>query len=208
MKTANPGRSVRLLAILALLLHGSPGFSQNISTVAGNGGSGASGDGGAATAAQLGQASEVAVDASGNLYIPDLLNHRIRRVDAVTEAAFDGINLISLLPATFGPDVPSRAVIYSFSETGVDQFGRVIEFPGQILEADILFNPACQFRTDPVTPAGKLDFQSRATHEIGHLLGLTYSGILSAVMSPPCYRARSASDTECRRRDTCCDNLS
>ncbi len=54
----------------------------NISTVAGNGTQGFSGDGAAATAAQLANPRSVTVDASGNLYIADAGNHRIRKVDA------------------------------------------------------------------------------------------------------------------------------
>ena len=53
-----------------------------ISTVAGNGGEGYSGDGGPATAAQLNSPTGVAPDGSGNLYIADRDNHRIRKVDA------------------------------------------------------------------------------------------------------------------------------
>ena len=53
-----------------------------ISTVAGNGTQGYGGDGGAATAAQLNRAVGVALDAAGNLYIADVWNHRIRKVDA------------------------------------------------------------------------------------------------------------------------------
>ena len=52
-----------------------------ISTVAGSGTSGFSGDGGAATAAQLNQPRGVALDGTGNLYIADWANHRIRKVD-------------------------------------------------------------------------------------------------------------------------------
>ena len=51
-----------------------------ITTVAGSGIRGFSGDGGPATSARLNEPTAVAVDASGNLYIADLLNHRIRRV--------------------------------------------------------------------------------------------------------------------------------
>ncbi len=58
------------------------GTDDNISTVAG-GGSG--GDGGAATAARLGRPRGVAVDGSGNVYIADTDNHRIRKVDADTD---------------------------------------------------------------------------------------------------------------------------
>ncbi|NCX94789.1 MAG: hypothetical protein EBX41_00005, partial [Chitinophagia bacterium] len=52
-----------------------------ISTIAGNGSNGYSGDGGAATAASLYNPQGVAVDASGNVYIADAHNHRIRKVN-------------------------------------------------------------------------------------------------------------------------------
>ncbi len=56
--------------------------SGNISTVAGNGSAGYSGDGGAATSAQLWNPTGVSVDGSGNLYIADESNQRIRKVDS------------------------------------------------------------------------------------------------------------------------------
>src|SRR5207253_1027651 len=55
-----------------------------ITTVAGNGSSGFAGDGGAATSASLDTPAAVALDASGNLYIADQNNHRIRKADAAT----------------------------------------------------------------------------------------------------------------------------
>ena len=58
--------------------------TQNISVVAGNGTAGFSGDNGQATAAELNQPSGVAVDKSGNLYISDSSNSRIRIVAAAT----------------------------------------------------------------------------------------------------------------------------
>jgi sugar lactone lactonase YvrE len=51
-----------------------------ITTIAGNGTPGFSGDGGPATSAQLNTPTAVAVDASGNLYIVDSANFRVRRV--------------------------------------------------------------------------------------------------------------------------------
>ncbi len=51
-----------------------------ISTVAGNGQKGFSGDGGVATVAQLNHPTGIAVDSSGNLYIADSSNNRIRKV--------------------------------------------------------------------------------------------------------------------------------
>src|SRR5438552_723994 len=64
------------LAMAALVL-AVPALSQTINTVAGGG----AGDGGAATGASLNQPRGVALDASGNLYIADQFNHRIRKVD-------------------------------------------------------------------------------------------------------------------------------
>ncbi len=51
-----------------------------ITTIAGTGVAGNSGDGGEATAAELNQPSSVTVDASGNLYIADTGNARVRKV--------------------------------------------------------------------------------------------------------------------------------
>ncbi|MBC7856430.1 MAG: hypothetical protein IAF94_23620 [Pirellulaceae bacterium] len=55
-----------------------------ISTVAGTGKSGFGGDGGPATKAQMSTPHSIALDAADNLYIADIGNHRIRRVDAKT----------------------------------------------------------------------------------------------------------------------------
>ncbi|HTB32503.1 MAG TPA: T9SS type A sorting domain-containing protein [Bacteroidia bacterium] len=55
-----------------------------ITTVAGNSHAGYSGDNGPATAAQINSPKCVAFDRSGNMYIADWLNNRIRYVDAST----------------------------------------------------------------------------------------------------------------------------
>ncbi|MBI2214822.1 MAG: hypothetical protein HYU52_14340 [Acidobacteria bacterium] len=55
-----------------------------IVTIAGTGSLGSSGDGGQATAAALNKPSGVASDVSGNIYIADTFNNRVRRVDHVT----------------------------------------------------------------------------------------------------------------------------
>lgn len=55
--------------------------SGNISTFAGTGTSGSTGDGAAATAARLNFPQSVAFDSSGNLYIADTSNHKIRKID-------------------------------------------------------------------------------------------------------------------------------
>lgn len=55
-----------------------------ISTVAGNGTNGNGGDGGLAIAAMLGHPNGVAVDAFGNIFIADVDNDNVRKVDAVS----------------------------------------------------------------------------------------------------------------------------
>ncbi len=52
-----------------------------ISTVAGSGQQGFAGDGGDATAAKLNRPHSIVLDKSGHIYICDIGNHRIRRVD-------------------------------------------------------------------------------------------------------------------------------
>ena len=49
-----------------------------ISTIAGNGTAGYTGDGAAATSAELNRPAGVVVDASGNIFIADSSNNRIR----------------------------------------------------------------------------------------------------------------------------------
>ena len=55
-----------------------------VSTIAGNGTAGFSGDGGPGPQAQLSQPHSIALDSAGGLYICDIANHRIRRVDLKT----------------------------------------------------------------------------------------------------------------------------
>ncbi len=58
--------------------------TQVITTVAGSGVPGFSGDGGVPAAASLNSPGAVAVDGSGNVYIADTGNHRVRRIDIAT----------------------------------------------------------------------------------------------------------------------------
>ncbi len=59
--------------------------SGTLSVYAGNLLIGFSGDGGPATSAQLAAPEGLAIDGSGNLFIADMYNNRIRRVDATTQ---------------------------------------------------------------------------------------------------------------------------
>jgi Matrixin/Carboxypeptidase regulatory-like domain len=105
----------------------------------------------------------------------------------VKAPGYDEINLITtnLSASEYGSSALGLTMTYFFDQGGVvDEFNRPIDFAGQILEADIFFNPEVQFSTSATTPPDKIDLQSVATHEVGHLLGLDHSSILSATMFP------------------------
>jgi len=77
---------IREVAAVTAIQYGIPMTAGNIYTVAGDGQGGYlggySGDGGPATSAELAQPYCVAVDTSGNIYIADQNNFRIRKVDS------------------------------------------------------------------------------------------------------------------------------
>ncbi|MFH2218846.1 MAG: RHS repeat-associated core domain-containing protein [Pseudomonadota bacterium] len=94
-----------------------------IATVAGNGTSGYSGDGGPATEAQFYSPNSVTVDASGNIYIADVHNHSIRKVDAngiITTVAGNGTNGYS---GDGGP--ATEAQFYYPNSVAVDYSGNI-----------------------------------------------------------------------------------
>jgi sugar lactone lactonase YvrE len=77
-----------------------------ISTLAGNGTQGFSGDGGAAKSAELAQPSGVAVDSSGNVYIVDTANSRIRVATPTSSTCNAAVNPVALFPPTAGGNFP------------------------------------------------------------------------------------------------------
>jgi sugar lactone lactonase YvrE len=68
--------------VIALTLFSYAAGAQNISTIAGTGTYGYSGDGGPATAAKLGSPYCIRLDASGNIYIADFANNRVRKINS------------------------------------------------------------------------------------------------------------------------------
>ena len=105
-----------------------------ISTVAGDGRGGYSGDGGTATAARLSNPAGVAVDGSGNLYIADTGNHRIRRL---TPAPAPSISAGGIVLATETPlvsRISPNAIISVFGQdfAGTRTLKPVIDADGGI----------------------------------------------------------------------------
>jgi sugar lactone lactonase YvrE len=94
-----------------------------ITTVAGNGVGGFSGDGGPATQASLNFPYDIAPDSSGNLYIADLGNYRIRKVRAngiISTVAGNGQSGFS---GDFGP--ATEATLYSAGGVAADENGNL-----------------------------------------------------------------------------------
>jgi YVTN family beta-propeller protein len=93
--------------------------------------------------------------------------------------ALDGVNLVTFLDQTynFSSLVLAVGLSTSFeSDTLID--GRVWR-KGEIFDADMLFNPGKTFKTGAGTGT---DIQAVATHEAGHLFGISHSAIQSATM--------------------------
>ena len=93
-----------------------------VSTIAGNGRSGYSGDGGPATSARLHSPVDVCVSSEGDLYIVDLNNHRVRKVQSgtglITTVAGDG------WPRYAGDDGPAdQASLFSPTDVEIDGDG-------------------------------------------------------------------------------------
>jgi len=111
-----------------------------ISTFAGNGTASYSGDGGPASSAALNSPARIAVDASGNVYIDDYLNNRIRKVD--------NSGIISLVAGNgatvFNGDGEQATNAQLLAPVGID-----VDGSGNIYIAD-----AGNYRVRKINPAG------------------------------------------------------
>jgi hypothetical protein len=96
------------------------------------------------------------------------------------------INLVCFVctDGDFSKDSTTLAVTITTSSNALGQsngHGGSTTFVGQIIKADIVFNPASMFTTGG---GPGQDLQTVATHEIGHFFGLDHSGVVRAVMNP------------------------
>ena len=122
-----------LLVFIVFLILPAVSYAQTRTAVAGNGTFGFSGDGGLATDAQIANSTwTVTIDNSGNLFIADQGNHRIRRVDAstgyITTVAGDGSSSFSV------DDGLTLATDASIS----NPYGVVVDNAGNLFFADFI----------------------------------------------------------------------
>jgi len=93
--------------------------TSRIVTVAGNGIEGFSGDGATATGASLNSPSGVAVDASGNIYIADNGNYRIRKELAVKVVTVKATGITTYTPGVIstiaGDGTPTKLTVYGIA---------------------------------------------------------------------------------------------
>ena len=104
--------------------------------------------------------------------------------------AQDGVNTISFLctgvNCDFTKDAETLGETFSYVANAAGQdnlHGGKTLFPGQIIDADILFNPTVAFSTDGAG-SNVVDLQTVATHEVGHFFGMDHSAVVRAMMFP------------------------
>ncbi len=100
-------------------------------------------------------------------------------------ASPSNINLICFVcsDTDFSKDSSTLAITITTTSNAVgesDGHGGATHFVGQIIKADILFNPTVTFSNGGTGQS----LQTVATHEIGHFFGLDHSAVVRAVMFP------------------------
>jgi Matrixin len=116
----------------------------------------------------------------------------LTRISAATSCGSDGLNSICFdQPDTaFTPGVLAFTRVITADQIGAQlSNGPAATQVGQILDADIYFNPGdsrVTFATPAALPAaqGAYDLESVLTHELGHSLGFSHSAVWSAMMYP------------------------
>ncbi len=103
----------------------------------------------------------------------------------------DQVNLVTFVDDEFPFPSAVLAVGISTSFTSDSLFNGRLYRPGEIVDSDMIFNPTKTFVT---SLGGGTDLQATATHEAGHLWGLSHSPVPTSTMFfvlPPSTQART-----------------
>ncbi len=127
-----------------------------ITTIAGSGGTGSySGDDGQATSATLYYPAGVAIDASGNVYIADYTNNRIRKVTVST-----GIitTFVGTGTQSFSGDggAATSATLAAASGLAFDSSGKLLPFTKQLHFILYFFKVICTSQSSTIIESVKL----------------------------------------------------
>src|SRR2546427_9176998 len=128
---------------------------------------------------------------TGTLLLPGILAP-LARTATQNACGADGLNSICFDQAdmAFTPGVLAFTRVITADVTGIQVGSSAISTElGQILDADIYFNPS-DSNTSYATPQAlaanpkAYDLESLLTHELGHSLGFSHSAVWSAIMFP------------------------
>ncbi len=100
--------------------------------------------------------------------------------DNPTANAFDGNNTVTFSDGEYAFPSGVIAVGLSTSYSEADHANGIR--PGQIIDTDMIFNPQMTYRTDTAGPNDGTYIRGVVTHEAGHMLGLSHSGVRSSTM--------------------------
>ena len=139
----------------------------------------------------IAQALAVWTGVSGTMLVPATLTP-LTRTATQNACGPDGVNSICFDQAdlAFTPGVLAFTRVITTDRLGVQVGSSAVSTQlGQILDADIYFNPS-DSRTAFATPQAlaadptAYDFESVLTHELGHFLGFSHSAVWGAIMFP------------------------
>ena len=139
----------------------------------------------------IAQSMAVWTAVSGTTLVPGTFAP-LARTAAQNACGSDGLNTICFDQAdmAFTPGVVAFTRVIETDRIGLQVGSSAVATQlGQILDADIYFNPS-DSRTTYATPQAlaatptAYDLESVLTHELGHLLGFSHSAIWSAMMFP------------------------
>ena len=128
---------------------------------------------------------------NGTTVVPATLSP-LTRTATQNACGSDGVNSICFYQAdmAFTPGVPAFTRVISTDRLGVQVGSSAVATQlGQILDADIYFNPS-DSSTTYATPQAlaanpkAYDLESLLMHEFGHFLGFSHSAVWSAIMFP------------------------